>query len=176
MAKLKAQNNQISQQTLTPLNGVRLELIEVAGQAAHVLGFPRSVGEIYGLLYLAPNPVSAPDICDALSASKGSVSQGLRQLVALGFVNTVRVHGNRRVHYKAILEVGGVLRKGYEQTVQNRTIVAEEKMKGLHQSLAGEKSQLDPDDYLLIKDRLQGLIKVQKRIKKLMPLIGALLK
>jgi len=42
--------------------------------------------------------------------------------------------------------------------------------------LAGEKSQLDPDDYLLIKDRLQGLIKVQKRIKKLMPLISALLK
>ena len=176
MAKLKAQNNQISQQALPPLNGVRLELIEVAGQAAHVLGFPRSMGEIYGMLYLAPNPVSAPDICDALSASKGSVSQGLRQLVALGFVHTVRVHGNRRVHYKAILEVGGVLRKGYEQTVQNRTIVAEEKMKGLHQSLAGEKSQLDPDDYHLLKERMQGLTKIQKRIKKLMPLISAFLK
>ncbi|SVE39466.1 uncharacterized protein METZ01_LOCUS492320 [marine metagenome] len=176
MAKLKAQNSQISQQTPAPLNGVRLELIEVAGQAAHVLGFPRSVGEIYGLLYLAPNSVSAPDICDALSASKGSVSQGLRQLVALGFVNTVRVHGNRRVHYKAILEVGGVLRKGYEQTVQNRTIAAEQKMKGLHQSLGKEESQLDRNDFLLIQDRLQGLAKIQKRIKKLMPLIGALLK
>ncbi len=176
MAKLKAPNNQISQQTPAPLNGVRLELIEVAGQAAHVLGFPRSVGEIYGLLYLAPNPVSASDICDALSASKGSMSQGLRQLIALGFINTVRVHGNRRIHYKAILEVGGVLRQGYEQTVQNRAIAAEEKMKGLHQSLTSQKSQLAPDDYLLLKDRLQGLTKVQKRIKKLMPLISALLK
>ena len=176
MTKLKAQNNQISQQVSVPLDGVRLELIEVAGQAAHVLGFPRSVGEIYGLLYLAPNPVSAPDICDALSASKGGVSQGLRQLVALGFVDTVRVHGNRRIHYKAVLEVGGVLRQGYEQIVQKRTIVAEQKMKGLHQSLMDQKRQLDPDDYLLLKDRLQGLTKVQKKIKKLMPLISALLK
>jgi len=176
MTKLKAQNNQISQQVSVPLDGVRLELIEVAGQAAHVLGFPRSVGEIYGLLYLAPNPVSAPDICDALSASKGSVSQGLRQLVALGFVDTVRVHGNRRVHYKAVLEVGGVLRQGYEQIVQKRTIVAEEKMNGLHQSLMEQKSELDRDDYLLLKERLNGLTKVQKRIKKLMPLISALLK
>jgi len=176
MAKLKAQDNQMSQQVPVPLDGVRLELIEVAGQAAHVLGFPRSVGEIYGLLYLAPNPVSAPDICDALSASKGSVSQGLRQLVALGFVDTVRVHGNRRVHYKAVLEVGGVLRQGYEQIVQKRTVVAEQKMKGLHQSLMDQKSQLAPDDYLLLKDRLQGLTKVQKRIKKLMPLISALLR
>ena len=176
MAKLKVQDNQISQQASVPLEGVRLELIEVAGQAAHVLGFPRSVGEIYGLLYLAPNPLSAPDICDALSASKGGVSQGLRQLVALGFVNTVRVHGNRRIHYKAVLEVGGVLRQGYEQIVQKRTIVAEQKMKGLHQSLMDQKRQLDPDDYLLLKDRLQGLTKVQKRIKKLMPLISALLK
>ena len=176
MAKQKTQNNRASQQASGPLNEVRLELIEVAGQAAHVLGFPRSVGEIYGLLYLAPNPVSAPDICDALSASKGSVSQGVRQLIALGFVNTARVHGNRRVHYKAVLEVGGVLRQGYEQTIQKRTIVAEEKMKGLHQSLMVQKSQLDPDDYLLLKDRLHGLTKVQKRIKKLMPLISALLK
>ena len=175
MAK-QSHHHRASQQAPVSLNGVRLELIEVAGQAAHVLGFPRSVGEIYGLLYLAPNPVSAPDICDALSASKGSVSQGLRQLVALGFVNAVRVHGNRRVHYKAILEVGGVLRQGYEQTIQKRTIVAEEKMKGLHQSLMKQKSQLDQDDYLLLKDRLQGLTKVQKRIKKLMPLISALLK
>ena len=176
MAQQKTQNNRASQQASGPLNEVRLELIEVAGQAAHVLGFPRSAGEIYGLLYLAPNPVSAPDICDVLSASKGSVSQGVRQLVALGFVNTARVHGNRRVHYKAVLEVGGVLRQGYEQTIQNRTIAAEQKMEGLHQSLTSQKSQLDPDDYLLLKDRLQGLTRVQKRIKKLMPLISALLK
>ena len=176
MAKRKAQNNQKSQQVSVPLDGVRLELIEVAGQAAHVLGFPRSVGEIYGLLYLAPNPVSAPDICDALSASKGSVSQGLRQLVALGFVDTVRVHGNRRVHYKAVLEIGGVLRQGYEQIVQKRTVVAEEKMNGLHQSLMKQKSELARDDYILLKDRLNRLTKVQKRIKKLMPLISALLK
>ena len=176
MAKLKAQDNQISQQVSVPLDVVRLELIEVAGQAAHVLGFPRSVGEIYGLLYLAPNPVSAPDICNALSASKGSVSQGLRQLVALGFVDTVRVHGNRRIHYKAVLEVGGVLRQGYEQIVQKRTVVAEEKMNGLHQSLMEQKSELERDDYILLKDRLNGLTKVQKRIKKLMPLISALLK
>ena len=38
---------------LRVLSQSRLELVESAGHAAQVLGFPKSIGEIYGLLYLS---------------------------------------------------------------------------------------------------------------------------
>ena len=57
-------------EVLRILSQSRLELIESAGHSAQVLGFPKSIGEIYGLLYLAPQPLSSPQICEVLSPVK----------------------------------------------------------------------------------------------------------
>ena len=89
--------------TSTPNSGatilppVRLELIDVGGRLAQAAGLPRSVGEIYGLLYLSRNPMSAPEIGKALSISKGSVSTGTRQLLALGFIRKVGCRRSERI-------------------------------------------------------------------------------
>lgn len=52
-----------------------------------VFGVPKSVGQIYGLLYASPTPLSFSDIVARLGISKGSASQGLRLLRSLGAVN-----------------------------------------------------------------------------------------
>ena len=95
---------------LRVLSQSRLELIESAGHSAQVLGFPKSIGEIYGLLYLAPQPLSSPQICEVLSASKGGVSQG-SSIGSSGIYQKVRVLGNRKEHYEAVLEIGEVMRR-----------------------------------------------------------------
>ena len=163
-------------ESLRVLSQSRLELIESAGHAAQVLGFPRSIGEIYGLLYLAPQPLSSPQICEVLSASKGGVSQGVRQLVALGFVKKVRVLGNRKEHYEAVLEIGEVMRTGFDQMIKTRASVAERRMKSIKATLKSERSELEEEDYALVNRRLQRLSHVQKRVKKLIPLMDAFLK
>jgi hypothetical protein len=43
-----------------------------------VLGVPPSVGQIYGLLFASPEPLSFTDILEVLNASKGSVSHPRR--------------------------------------------------------------------------------------------------
>ena len=158
------------------LNQSRLELIESAGHAAQVLGFPKSIGEIYGLLYLAPQPLSSPQICEVLSASKGGVSQGVRQLVALGFIKKVRVLGNRKEHYEAVLEIGEVMRTGFDQMIKTRASAAERRMKSIKATLQSERSELDVSDFAMVNRRLKRLSQVQKRIKKLIPLMDAFLK
>ena len=163
-------------ESLRLLSQSRLELIESAGHAAQVLGFPRSIGEIYGLLYLAPQPLSSPQICEVLSASKGGVSQGVRQLVALGFVKKVRVLGNRKEHYEAVLEIGDVMRTGFDQMIKTRASVAERRMKSIKTTLKSERSELALADYALINRRLQRLSQAQKRVKKLIPLMDTFLK
>ena len=163
-------------ESLRVLSQSRLELIESAGHAAQVLGFPRSIGEIYGLLYLAPQPLSSPQICEVLSASKGGVSQGVRQLVALGFVKKVRVLGNRKEHYEAVLEIGDVMRTGFDQMIKTRASAAERRMKTIKSTLQSERYELEEEDYALVNRRLQRLSQVQKRVKKLIPLMDAFLK
>lgn len=158
------------------LSQSRLELLESAGHAAQVLGFPRSIGEIYGLLYLAPQPLSSPQICEVLSASKGGVSQGVRQLLALGFIKKVRVLGDRKEHYEAVLEIGDVMRTGFDQMIKTRALVAERRMKSIKATLKSERSELEEEDYDLVNQRLQRLSQVQKRVKKLIPLMDAFLK
>jgi hypothetical protein len=52
-----------------------------------IFGVPKSVGQIYGLLYASPEPLSFSDIVVRLGISKGSASQGLRLLRSLGAIN-----------------------------------------------------------------------------------------
>ena len=161
---------------LRVLSQSRLELVESAGHAAQVLGFPKSIGEIYGLLYLSPQPLSAPQICEILSASKGGVSQGVRQLITLGFIRKVRVLGNRKEHYEAVLEIGEVMRTGFDQIIKTRSVAAGRRMKSIQTTLKNERPELEAADYALVNRRLQRLDQVQKRVKKLIPLMDAFLK
>ena len=161
---------------LRVLSQSRLELVESAGHAAQVLGFPKSIGEIYGLLYLSPQPLSAPQICEILSASKGGVRQGVRQLITLGFIRKVRVLGNRKEHYEAVLEIGEVMRTGFDQIIKTRSVAAGRRMKSIQTTLKNERPELEAADYALVNRRLQRLDQVQKRVKKLIPQMDAFLK
>lgn len=76
-------------------------VIDLFVQAGQVLGQPRSVGQIYGLLFCRDRPVSAEEVMESLSLSKGSVSQGLRSLRQFTAVRPIFVPGDRREHFIA---------------------------------------------------------------------------
>jgi DNA-binding transcriptional ArsR family regulator len=52
--------------------------------AADLLGVPKSVAAIYGIVFATAEPLSFADIAARLDISKGSVSQGLRVLREVG--------------------------------------------------------------------------------------------
>jgi hypothetical protein len=62
------------------------ECIELFAEVVYALGLPRSIGQIYGLLYASPAPLSFSDIVERLDISKGSASQGLQLLRSLGAI------------------------------------------------------------------------------------------
>ena len=161
---------------LKPLPRVRMELVDVFGRMAQALSFPRSVGEIYGLLYLAPEPMSAPEISEALSISKGSVSTGTRQLLTLGFIRKVWLQEERKDYFEAVLELGNMVRTAYDQIFKVRAQNAERRLTDVTDTLADERAELSPEEYALIKERLERLTKLQKRAKQFMPLLERLIK
>src|SRR5262245_15236674 len=84
-----------------PLTPLETEIIDLFVQLSRLLGQPRSLAEIYGLLFISAQPLSMDDLIARLQLSKGSASQGLKFLRALGAVRMVYIAGDRRVHYEA---------------------------------------------------------------------------
>lgn len=99
------------------LGRIEEQVIGVFVDGVKVLGLPRSIGEIYGLLFISPHPLSLDDLVERLGISKGSASQGLRTLRSLGAVREASAKGlpERRTHYEAATElkrlVGGFIRE-----------------------------------------------------------------
>lgn len=104
------------------LDAFQRECVHFFVHAAQALSIPRSVGEIYGLLYGTATPLTMDDIIDRLGISKGSASQGLRWLRDVSAVRTVYVAGDRRDHFEAETELRklafGFLRETVEPQLQ----------------------------------------------------------
>lgn len=91
--------------TVSNLSPVELETIQLFVQFSRALGQPRSLAEIYGLLFISAQPLTMDALIERLNISKGSASQGLKYLQDLGAVRTVYVAGDRRTHYQAVAEL-----------------------------------------------------------------------
>ena len=87
------------------LEKIQREVIALFVNGVRVLGLPKSIGEIYGLLFISPDPLALDVNVRKLQISKGSVSQGLRFLRNLGAVKPVYVSGDRRDHFTAVAEL-----------------------------------------------------------------------
>ena len=87
------------------LTSLETEVIGLFVHLARLLNIPKSVAEIYGLLFIAPEPLAMEDIIGRLNLSKGSASQGLKLLRGLGAVQVVYVGGKRNDHYEAETEL-----------------------------------------------------------------------
>ena len=74
----------------TNTSELELEAIDYFVRFMSLLGMPRSVGEIYGLLYFSPDPLSMDVIAAKLGISIGSASQGLRTLRSLKAVKVTK--------------------------------------------------------------------------------------
>lgn len=79
--------------TLPAIDEIRAaqdRFIEFWGEMGTRWGVQRSVAEVHALLFIAGEPLSAEDIMERLSISRGSVSTTLKQLVEWGLVQRVR--------------------------------------------------------------------------------------
>lgn len=76
------------------------ELADFFVRMAGILGVPRSVAEIYALLYISPEALDFDHLQGRLGMSKGSVSQGLKFLRGHEMVLAEKVPGSRRERWR----------------------------------------------------------------------------
>ncbi len=135
------------------------------------------MGQIFGLLYLAPRPLSLDDIVGFLGISKASASTGTRQLSAWGGIRQVWIHGDRRDHFEAEPQLGGFLRSSITDFVKPRLASSQKRLERLTEVLDEDLSQglVTPDDYRFCSERLRNFENFQKKLQTLAPLAEQLL-
>ncbi len=141
-------------------------------EIVQLFGIPKSVGQIYGLLYASLEPLGFTAIVERLEISKGSASQGLQLLRSLGAINEAeqKVGANRGVSFEAELSlrqlVAGVLN---ERLAPLASAVAK-RLKRLN-----ALSEQIPENNKFYLDRTKQLEIWRKRFSTVTPLLSALL-
>ena len=87
--------------TPTPQAVVEQSVVNYFCRLADMVGLPRSVAQIYAVLFLSPEPLSFAAIVEQSGLSKGSASTGLRHLQRLRGVDVQVRPSDRRSYYEA---------------------------------------------------------------------------
>lgn len=105
------------------LNAFQEQSVALFVRAASALALPRSVGQVYGLLFATPRPLNLDEIMALLGASRGGTFEGLRWLRQFGAVERVFLPGVRKEHFQAELNLrrlaNGFLRLRIEPHLDN---------------------------------------------------------
>ena len=96
----KSAGRRKSRPSFEPLQPHEIELADFFVRMAGILGVPRSVAEIYALLYVSSGPLDFDHIQGRLGISKGSVSQGLKFLRDHEMILSVKEAGSRRERWQ----------------------------------------------------------------------------
>jgi HTH-type transcriptional regulator, glycine betaine synthesis regulator len=79
-------------------------------QVSSLLGYPRSIGEIFGLIFISPDPLSADDIVAKLGMSRSGAGQGLKALQDIGAIKPVHQVASRKEHYQMQTDLGVLIK------------------------------------------------------------------
>ncbi len=93
--------------TLTP---IMKKIILHWGEMGSSWGINRTVAQIYALLFLSQDPLTADDVSSSLAIARSTVSTGLHELQSWGVVKILHVLGDRRDHFTTINDIWEIFR------------------------------------------------------------------
>lgn len=152
------------------------EIVVAGGRLSQLIGFPKSIGQIYGLLMFSDKPMSAEDIGIALAVSKATISNSIRQLSSWGVIRQVWVHGNRKDHFEVIEDFKAVIRAAMEDVFKPRIQSSGERIERIETFLKDEKQtgEISSELYQLRIKRMKSMTKYHQTISETLPMINKL--
>lgn len=150
--------------TLTPLE---TEAVELFVGLAQVVGLPKSVGQIYGLLYISHIPLSLDEVAVRLDISKGSASQGLKFLRSTGAVRLSPENGSRCDRYEAEVGLRALAAGFLKEQIEPHLDSGEDRLARLKRLAAGAAAEQRTH----VVQRVKQLENWHRRAAGLLPLL-----
>jgi DNA-binding transcriptional regulator GbsR (MarR family) len=149
---------------------LEIESIDFFVRLMSILGLPRSVGEIYGLLYFSETALSMNKIANRLGISIGSASQGLKTLKSLKAIKSTYIAGDRKDHYLAEIEFRKLFSTFIKDEIMPHLESAKERISKMENSLSPQEKE---DEFYAV--RVEKLKKLAKTGSRLLPAIAGIL-
>ncbi len=146
-------------------------MVDFFVDAAELLGVPKSVAAIYGIVFASPVPLSFADIESRLDISKGSVSQGLRVLREVGAVKEVSTDSDKAERFEPDLEMRKLVARFLENRLAKQLGQGSDRLDQLQRSVPGRNGEA-----AVLKRRLKSLRDWNSKAKALLPLAKTFLK
>ena len=156
------------------LMAVQGQISELFVSAADVIGLPRSIGEIYGVIFTAPRPITFQQIVERLNLSKGSVSQGLKSLRNLGAVRKTYVAGDRRDFFEPETELRHLVAGLLRDRIQPHLELGKIRLDRISKEVSEGTDMLD-DESDVLRARVAKLKSWRKQGAVLLPLLAKVL-
>jgi DNA-binding transcriptional regulator GbsR (MarR family) len=147
------------------LTDLEIEAIDLFISFMKLIGLPKSVGEIYGLLFVSGAPLNAEQITERLQISAGAASQGLKLLRSFGAVRSIYVPGERRDHFLADLDLSAFATAFIKEELNPRLEHASERI----QRMEVLAKDLDGEERKAAFKRIERLRHWMERGRKMMP-------
>jgi DNA-binding transcriptional regulator GbsR (MarR family) len=161
------------------------------GEMGSRWGINRTVGQIYALIFVAPSPLNADDIAEALEFSRSNVSMGLKELQAWRLVHLRHLPGDRREYFEAPSDAWEIFRTLaeerrrreieptlsmlraalMEETASEEDRVAQARMKGMHDLIELMTRWFD-DVQRMDPRTLAQLMKMGSKVQRLLEFTG----
>lgn len=83
------------------LDRIQADFIAGLSNISQFWGFPKGMGALFAVLYLAPGPLSLDELVVRSGLTKGAVSTNVRALARLGLIHPESRLGDRKDYYLA---------------------------------------------------------------------------
>jgi DNA-binding transcriptional regulator GbsR (MarR family) len=146
-------------------------LVDFFVRGAELLGVPRSVAAIYGIIFASPAPLSFADVEARLDISKGSISQGMRVLRNIGAVRVVEGNDIRRDYFAPDLELRKLVVHFLDERLQRQLSDGSERLKQLSRAVPDSGA----GNTATLRERIRQLKNWHDKTKSIVPVIKTLL-
>lgn len=135
------------------LSELEIEAIEMFINFLRLIGLPKSIGEIYGLLFVSTQPLSMEAMMNRLNISLGAASQGLKLLRSFGAVKVTYQPGDRRDYYVADLQLSNFVTVFIKDELQPRMERSLERIKRMELLM----EDMGPEEKKLTQEKINRL-------------------
>ena len=137
---------------------IKESFVQGLSQISQFWGLPKSMGAIFGVLYLSPTEHSLDELVGLTGFTKGAISTSVRTLARMGLIHRKTKLGDRKDYYVAESDFFKVVRailKGRENSEFDRALVSVGQMLELME--AGPSSESDSAEWNFIQQRIASM-------------------
>ena len=136
---------------------IKKEFIEGLSHISHFWGYPKGVGAVFAVLYLAANPLSLDELVKQSGLTKGAVSTNVRSLARLGLVYRSSKLGDRKDYYAAETDFYKSIRSILSERQNREFDQAIRSVDTTLEKLKSTKGAMDENERKFLLERVQAL-------------------